>query len=79
MASEFREGYTWMPVKHPATVLFREYTPRSLAEFDGRRKDGDGGRILLAIDRVVFDVSAGRSFYGPRMCIQGVCGWVFDY
>ena len=59
-----------MPATHPPTVLFKEYTPRTLAKFDGRQDgsgDGGGGRILLAIDRVVFDVTAGRNFYGPRM------------
>lgn len=48
---------------HPPTVLFRVYTPKSLVRFDGR--EGSEGRILLAIGGVVFDVSAGRSFYGP--------------
>jgi hypothetical protein len=37
------------------------YTPRSLAKFSGL----DGGRILLAIAGTVFDVTAGRGFYGP--------------
>jgi len=31
-----------------------------------RGSDGrDGGRVLLAIRRKIYDVSAGRSFYGP--------------
>ncbi|KAK2460486.1 hypothetical protein APHAL10511_007492 [Amanita phalloides] len=60
--SEFKSGYTWMPKSHPPTVLFKNYTPKMLAEFDGK----DGGRILLAITGTVFDVSAGRSFYGPE-------------
>lgn len=49
---------------HPPTVLFRVYTPRSLVTFDGR--EGSEGRILLAIGGIVFDVTAGRNFYGPR-------------
>jgi membrane-associated progesterone receptor component len=60
---EFRHAYSWMPAAHPPTVLFRLYTPTTLARFDGR----DGGRILLAISGIVFDVTAGRSFYGPGM------------
>jgi len=59
--TEFKSGYTWMPKSHPPTVLFRIYTPKTLAKYDGT----DGGRILLAINGTVFDVTAGRSFYGP--------------
>jgi membrane-associated progesterone receptor component len=58
---EFKSGYSWMPKAHPPTVLFKTYTPRTLAPFDGT----DGGRILLAIDGIVFDVTTGRNFYGP--------------
>lgn len=58
---EFKGGYSWMPKAHPPTVLFKIYTPKTLEPFSGR----DGGRILLAIDGIVFDVTAGRNFYGP--------------
>ena len=50
-----------MPRTHAPSVLFTKYTPRSLAKFSGL----DGGRILLAIAGTVFDVTAGRGFYGP--------------
>jgi len=50
-----------MPAKHAPAVLYKTYTPKTLAPFSGR----DGGRILLAIDGIVFDVTAGRNFYGP--------------
>ena len=59
--TEFKDGYSWMPKSHPPTVLFKTYTPTTLAPFDGK----DGGRILLAIKGKVFDVTAGRNFYGP--------------
>ncbi|KAF8840128.1 cytochrome b5 [Paxillus ammoniavirescens] len=59
--NEFKHGYSWMPKAHPPTVLFRTYTPKTLAPFNGT----DGGRILLAIKGIVFDVTAGRNFYGP--------------
>ena len=42
-------------------VLFQTYTPKTLVPFDGK----DGGRILLAINDIAFDVTAGRGFYGP--------------
>ena len=63
--TEFKSGYTWMPKSHPPTVLFKNYTPKTLAQYDGK----DGGRILLAIMATVFDVSAGRNFYGPGGCL----------
>ncbi|KAH8109069.1 cytochrome b5 [Phellopilus nigrolimitatus] len=59
--SEFKKSYSWMPASHPPTLLFQRYTAKTLAPFDGR----DGRRILLAIKGTVFDVTAGRSFYGP--------------
>lgn len=59
--SEFKHGYSWMPKEHPPTVLFKTYTPKTLEPFNGK----NGGRILLAINSIVFDVTAGRNFYGP--------------
>jgi hypothetical protein len=59
--NEFKAGYTWMPRAHAPTVLFRTYTPRTLAQFDGR----DGGRILLAIQGTVLTSRPGETFTGP--------------
>jgi hypothetical protein len=59
--TEFKAGYSWMPRSHAPALLFKTYTPHSLAKFSGQ----DGGRILLAIAGTVFDVTAGRGFYGP--------------
>lgn len=59
--TEFKEGYSWMPKSHPPTLLYQTYTPKSLVKYDGK----DGGRILLAINGMVFDVTTGRNFYGP--------------
>lgn len=70
--SEFKSGYTWLPKSHPPTVLFKDYTPKTLAPFDGK----DGGRILLAINGTVFDVTAGRSFYGPGKAAQFGCSFL---
>jgi membrane-associated progesterone receptor component len=52
-----------MPRTHAPSVLFTTYTARSLSKFSGHGHDG--GRILLAIAGTVFDVTAGRGFYGP--------------
>ncbi|KAI6152923.1 cytochrome b5-like heme/steroid binding domain-containing protein [Pisolithus thermaeus] len=59
--AEFKDGYSWMPQSHPPTLLYQTYTPKTLVKYDGK----DGGRILLAINGMVFDVTAGRNFYGP--------------
>ena len=59
--TEFKAGYSWMPRTHALSLLYTTYTPRTLEKFSGR----DGGRILLAIAGTVFDVTAGRGFYGP--------------
>ncbi|KAF9578773.1 hypothetical protein BGW38_005266 [Lunasporangiospora selenospora] len=44
------------------TLVFKEYTPKELTEFDGRTSET---RILIAINTKVFDVTRGRNFYGP--------------
>ncbi|KIL57771.1 hypothetical protein M378DRAFT_194181 [Amanita muscaria Koide BX008] len=64
LPTEFKSGYTWMPKSHPPTVLFKTFTPQTLAKYDGTEK-APGARILLAINGTVFDVTAGRNFYGP--------------
>ena len=61
IATEFKNGYSWMPKSHPPTLLFKTYTPKTLQPFNGE----EGKRILLAISGVVYDVTAGRNFYGP--------------
>jgi len=40
----------------------RDFTLEQLQEFDGR---GEGGRILIAVNGKVFDVTRGSRFYGP--------------
>ena len=64
---EFKYGYSWMPKSHPPTVLYTTFTPKTLQPFNGK----DGGRILLAINGIVFDVTSGRNFYGPSSSFRG--------
>ena len=71
---EFKHGYTWMPKAHPPTLLYQVYTPKTLAPFNGE----DGKRILLAIKGVVYDVTAGRNFYGPSTCSLSLCVSVLE-
>lgn len=60
-------SYNYYPPRHPDVLLFRKYTPQDLSQYDGVRDE----KILLAIrkgvdgERTVFDVTAGKSFYGP--------------
>ena len=61
LPTECKAGYSWMPRRHTPTLRFTTYTPRTLAKFNGH----DGGRILFAIDGIVFDVTGGKGFYGP--------------
>jgi Cytochrome b5-like Heme/Steroid binding domain len=42
----------------------RDFTLSQLREFDGREADG---RILIAVNGKVFDVTRGKRFYGPGM------------
>lgn len=65
--NEFKGGYSWMPKYHPPTVIFENFTPKTLQPFNGK----DNERILLAINGIVFDVTAGRSFYGPGASVVG--------
>jgi len=61
LPSEHSKGYNWMPASHPEVSVFKTYTPKTLEPFNGQ----GGVKILLAIDRKVFDVTSGRNFYGP--------------
>ncbi|KAK6905866.1 hypothetical protein I203_106701 [Kwoniella mangroviensis CBS 8507] len=66
------ENYNWLPAKHPEVICHRKYTAKELSEYDGTKSSP---RILLAIlrigsdgqwgERTVFDVTAGKTFYGP--------------
>lgn len=71
-------AYNWRPATYPKTLVWASYTEAELRRFDGtyspapdsqpdeRMLAQDGKpRILFAIRRKVYDVSSGRSFYGP--------------
>jgi hypothetical protein len=49
---------------------FTTFTPQTLQRYNGL----DGRRILLAINGIVFDVSAGRNFYGPTVRVISSLG-----
>lgn len=68
--------YSFLPDQHPPTTVWTKYTPRTLAVHDGSELQGNKqksssqpfgqqGKILLAIQGKVFDVTKGANFYGP--------------
>lgn len=59
--SSYEESYLWRPKTHSPVTLWTKYSPKTLEPFDGKRNS----RIMLAISGIVYDVTAGRSFYGP--------------
>jgi len=43
----------------------QDFTLEQLREFDGT---GPEGRVLMAVNGKVFDVTRGKNFYGPSKC-----------
>ncbi|RPA92987.1 cytochrome b5 [Choiromyces venosus 120613-1] len=44
-----------------SAIVFKTFTPKTLQPFNGT----DNPKVYLAVNRKVFDVTAGKSFYGP--------------
>lgn len=68
LADNPNEAYNWRPRRHPESQLWRTWTPQELQKYDGTDPNHEGGKILFAIRRKVYDVTAGKSFYGPGAC-----------
>ena len=49
----------------------RDFTLEQLREYDG---NGPDGRILIAVNGKVFDVTRGKRFYGPGEYLGGLEG-----
>ncbi|KAI5788417.1 cytochrome b5-like heme/steroid binding domain-containing protein [Geopyxis carbonaria] len=45
----------------PEPLVFKTFTPKTLKPFNGT----DDERVLMGVDGTVFDVTSGKSFYGP--------------
>ena len=44
----------------------RDFTPKQLKPFDGiKSEDNPEGRILIGVLGKVYDMTKGKSFYGP--------------
>lgn len=50
------------PEEPPLPKLRRDFTVKELRRFDGTQSDG---RILMAVNGTVYDVTKGKRFYGP--------------
>ncbi|CAH4036531.1 unnamed protein product [Pieris brassicae] len=46
----------------PMPKLRKDMTVAELKKYDGTNEDG---RVLLAVNSIIFDVTAGKRFYGP--------------
>jgi membrane-associated progesterone receptor component len=57
----FRHKVDYPTPRHKPVTLFRDYTPRELAKFNGESNT----RVYLAIRRKVYDVTRGAKYYGP--------------
>lgn len=64
--------YTKVHVDTPALDLpkiRKDMTVSELRQYDGNQPDG---RVLVAVNGWIFDVTRGRRFYGPGECIGAV-------
>ncbi|KAJ1981502.1 Dihydrodipicolinate synthase [Dimargaris verticillata] len=48
---------------HPESIEFKAYTYSDLVRFNGKQEDG---KIFLAVNGKVFNVTNGAKFYGPQ-------------
>ena len=49
----------------PADVPDRTFSPAELARYDGKT-NGTNGRIYMAVNGIVYDMTSGAKFYGPN-------------
>lgn len=62
--------FTKVPAETPAVELpkiRKDMTVAELRQYDGTQADG---RVLVAVNGWIFDVTRGRRFYGPGECIR---------
>lgn len=52
--------------------LRRDFTVAELKAYDGNQPDG---RVLVAVNGTVYDVTRGKRFYGPGEFEQWSCAW----
>lgn len=62
--SKFESEVVAAPPPPPLPKLRKDLTVAELKKYDGTQSDG---RVLLAVNSVIFDVTRGKRFYGPGM------------
>ncbi|EGW34264.1 uncharacterized protein SPAPADRAFT_59685 [Spathaspora passalidarum NRRL Y-27907] len=64
LARSFYKDHVENPIDatpEESTVVEGNFTPKTLAKYNGK----DDPKVFLAVKRVVYDVTMGKSFYGP--------------
>jgi len=64
LAATHTLGYYNYRPRHSQTTKWETFTPQELSQFNGNQQQ-EGGKVLIAIRRKVYDVTSGKSFYGP--------------
>lgn len=54
-----------VPAEPELPKLRKDFTIQELKQYDGTQPDG---RVLVAVNGHVYDVTKGRKFYGPGKC-----------
>jgi membrane-associated progesterone receptor component len=57
-----RQPKPFVPAEPELPKLRRDFTVQELKAFDGKQEDG---RVLVAVNGNVYDVTKGKRFYGP--------------
>lgn len=60
--SKFESEVVVAPAPPPLPKIRKDLTVAELKQYDGTQADG---RVLLAVNSVIFDVTKGKRFYGP--------------
>lgn len=61
-------GLSNVPAEPELPKLRKDFTLKELKHYDGTQPDG---RVLIAVNGHVYDVTKGRKFYGPGKCWAG--------
>jgi membrane-associated progesterone receptor component len=62
LQSKFESSVEVAPPPPPLPKIRKDLTVTELKKYDGTQPDG---RVLLAVNGVIFDVTKGKRFYGP--------------
>lgn len=66
--SNFESEANVPPPPPPLPKLRKDLTVAELKKYDGTQPDG---RVLLAVNGIIFDVTRGKRFYGPgELCFN---------